>query len=98
MIYIEPGIYVYVKHMAGAQAPTPLSPEKGYSEGTLYRVLGVSVAPESGECLVMLANDANELQLIPNSHIRFGALDKNALLPRIAVSGAENVFPLGPPT
>ena len=98
MIYIEPGIYVFVKPMAGSQAPTPLPLENGFSEGTLYRVLGVSVAPGSGECFLILANDSNEIRLIPNGHTRFGALDKNALLPRIAVSGSENVFPLGPPT
>ncbi len=97
MIYIEPGIYVFVTQPAGSQAPTPLPQENGFSEGTLYRVLGMSVMPESGECFVMLANDSNELRLIPNRHTRFGALDKNALLPRIPVRGSENVFPLDPP-
>lgn len=98
MIYIEPGIYVFIKQIAGSQAPTPLPLESGFSEGTLYRVLGVSFAPGSDECFVMLANDCNEIRFVRNSHTRFGALDKNALLPRIAVSGSENIFPLGPPT
>ena len=97
MIYIESGIYVFIKQMSGMDTPTPLPLSNGFSEGTLYRILGVSAGDASDRCTVMLANDANEIWLIPNCHVRFGALDKHALLPRIAVNGSENIFPLDPP-
>lgn len=68
MIDYERGIYVTMEELPNGPRPFPL--RSGFSKGVAYRVLGIYNPSESGECWLILSNDADQMWYISQRHVR----------------------------
>jgi len=70
-IAFNPNLTVVIEEYKGRIIFSPSPLENGFSKNKTYQVLGIYNASESSECLMMLANDRNEIWFISNRHLRF---------------------------
>ena len=68
MIDYERGLYVTMEELSNGPRPFPLT--SGFSKGVAYRVLGIYNPSESGECWLILSNDADQMWYISQRHVR----------------------------
>lgn len=78
MLAFQPNLFVRIVQLEGPRAPQPKPLDSGFSEGTLYRVLGVYSPSETSEAYFILPNDRDEMWFISQRHLRFGRLEETS--------------------
>lgn len=74
MLAFNPQMFVRIQEMEGPRAPVPRPLESGFSEGRLYRVLGIYNPSETSDAYFILSNDRDEMWFICQRHLRFAGL------------------------
>jgi hypothetical protein len=70
------------------RAPQPLPLESGFSEGTIYEVVGVGDYSETSEAYFVLVNDHGQFYWISNRHVKLHSVER-VLVPAIrSVAGS----------
>ena len=69
-LYLQEEMWVSVKESERPNAPVPRPLSSGFSEGKIYRILGIHAPTETSEAYLILCNDRNEIWFISNQHFR----------------------------
>lgn len=58
------------------RAPHPLPLESGFTEGTIYEVLGVGDYSETSEAYFLMVNDLGQFWWISNRHVKLHSVER----------------------
>jgi hypothetical protein len=72
-LYFKAGLKVRISQLDGDNAPRPLPLSSGFTEASIYEVLGMHIPAETGEAWLILKNDRDEMWFISNRHVRIVA-------------------------
>lgn len=74
MLAFNERMLVRIVQHENVRSPQPRPLENGFSEGRVYRVLGIYSPSETSEAYFVLSNDREEVWFISNRHCRFAGL------------------------
>jgi len=63
-LYFKDGLKVRISQLDGDNAPRPLPLSSGFTEASIYEVLGMHIPAETGEAWLILKNDRDEMWFI----------------------------------